>query len=69
VIFGDQQSKTEAPELRDRVVNLAFERGLLVLGASDRTVRLSPALAIARGQCDFALDTLEEWLALAMRED
>jgi 4-aminobutyrate aminotransferase-like enzyme len=31
-------------------------------------LRLSPALVITRGQCDFALDTLEECLTLAMRE-
>jgi 4-aminobutyrate aminotransferase len=68
-LVRDQQSKTRAPELRDRVVNLAFERGLLVLGAGDNTLRLSPALVITRDQCDFALDTLEECLALAMRED
>jgi 4-aminobutyrate aminotransferase len=67
-LVRDQQSKTKAPELRDRVVNLAFERGLLILGAGDNTLRLSPALVITRGQCDFALDTLEECLTLAMRE-
>jgi len=68
-LVRDQQSKTKAPELRDRVVDLAFERGLLVLGAGDNTLRLSPALVITRDQCDFALDTLEECLALAARED
>jgi 4-aminobutyrate aminotransferase len=68
-LVRDQASKTPAPELRDRVVDLAFERGLLVLGAGDSTIRLCPALVITRDQCDFALDTLEECLTLAMRED
>jgi 4-aminobutyrate aminotransferase len=68
-LVRDQQSKTKAPELRDRVVDLAFERGLLILGAGDNTLRLCPALVITRDQCDFALDTLEECLTLAMRED
>jgi 4-aminobutyrate aminotransferase len=49
--------------LRDRVVGMAFERGLLVLGAGDSTLRLSPPLIITRDQCDFAVDTLEECLA------
>ena len=62
-------SPSPSPELRDRVVDLAFERGLLILGAGDKTLRLSPALIITRDQCDFALDTLEESLSLAMRED
>jgi 4-aminobutyrate aminotransferase len=68
-LVRDQQSKTKAPELRDRVVNLAYERGLLILGAGDNTLRLSPALIVTRDQCDFALDTLEECLTLALRED
>jgi 4-aminobutyrate aminotransferase len=67
-LVRDQQSKTKAPELRDRVVSLAFERGLLILGAGDNTLRLSPPLVISRDQCDFALDTLEECLTQAMRE-
>ncbi|HLY19589.1 MAG TPA: aminotransferase class III-fold pyridoxal phosphate-dependent enzyme, partial [Bryobacteraceae bacterium] len=67
-LVRDQQSKTKAPELRDRVVDLAFARGLLILGAGDNTVRLCPPLIITRDQCDFALDTLEECLTLAMRE-
>ena len=67
-LVRDQQSKTKAPELRDRVVDLAFERGLLILGAGDNTLRLCPALIITRDQCDFALDTLEECLTLAMQE-
>jgi 4-aminobutyrate aminotransferase len=68
-LVRDQQSKTKAPELRDRVVDLAFDRGLLILGAGDSTLRLCPPLIISRDQCDFALDTLEECLTLAMRED
>ncbi len=66
-LVRDQASKTKAPELRDRVLDLAFERGLLVLGAGDNTLRLSPPLIISRDQCDFAVDTLEECLTLAMR--
>jgi len=67
-LVRDKQSKTKAPELRDRVVDLAFERGLLILGAGDNTLRFSPPLIISRDQCDFALDTLEECLALATRD-
>ena len=45
--------------------SMAFERGLLVLGAGDNTIRLCPPLVITRDQCDFALDTLEECLKTA----
>jgi 4-aminobutyrate aminotransferase len=58
----DQQTKQPAPELRNQVESMAFERGLLVLGCGASTLRLSPPLVINRDQADFALDTLEECL-------
>jgi 4-aminobutyrate aminotransferase len=61
-LVRDQRTKERAPQLRDRVVARAFERGLLVLGAGDNTIRLCPPLVIAREQCDFAIETLEECL-------
>ena len=64
-LVRDQATKERAPEMRDRVLNLAFERGLLVLGAGDNTIRLCSPLVIARDQCDFAIDTLEECLRAA----
>ena len=59
-LVHDQQTKERAPALRDRIVRLAFERGLLILGAGQNSVRLSPALVLSRDQADFALDTLEQ---------
>jgi 4-aminobutyrate aminotransferase len=61
-LVRDQRTKERAPELRDRIQALAFERGLLVLGAGRNTVRLCPPLVITRDQADFAVDTLEECL-------
>jgi 4-aminobutyrate aminotransferase len=58
----DQTTKERAPELRDRLVAMAFERGLLVLGAGRNVLRLCPPLIISRDQADFAIDTLEECL-------
>lgn len=66
-LVRDQSSRERAPELRDRLVRMAFERGLLVLGAGINTVRLSPPLTITAQQADFALDTLEECLRLLVR--
>ena len=65
-LVHDQQSKERAPELRDRLSTMAFERGLLVLGAGRNSIRLSPPLIITRDQADFAVDTLEECLKLAV---
>jgi 4-aminobutyrate aminotransferase len=64
-IVRDQQTRERAPELRDRIVQLAFERGLLVLGAGASSIRLSPPLMVTRDQADFAVDTLEECLRVA----
>jgi 4-aminobutyrate aminotransferase len=62
----DQRTREKAPQLRDRVVDLAFERGLLVLGAGENSIRLCPPLVVTRNQCDFAVDTLEECLKAAV---
>jgi 4-aminobutyrate aminotransferase len=67
-IVRDQQTREKAPRTRDRVSQLAFERGLLVLGAGDNSIRLCPPLVVTRDQCDFAVDTLEECLKLAGAE-
>jgi 4-aminobutyrate aminotransferase len=63
----DQTSRERAPEIRDQVERLAFERGVLVLGAGKNTIRLCPPLIVTRRQADFAIDTLEECLKLAQR--
>ena len=54
-LVRDQHTKERAPELRDRIQELAFERGLLVLGAGRNTIRLCPPLVITRDQADFAI--------------
>jgi 4-aminobutyrate aminotransferase len=61
-LVRDPNTKEKAAAERDRVIADAFERGLLVLGAGDNTVRLSPPLVITRDQCDCALEILEDSL-------
>jgi len=56
----DQKTKEPAPQLRNQVIHLAFERGLLVLGAGDSSLRLAPPLVIDQEQADFAIRTLDE---------
>ena len=56
----DQKTKEPAPQLRNQVIHLAFERGLLVLGAGDSSLRLAPPLVIDQEQADFAVRTLDE---------
>jgi 4-aminobutyrate aminotransferase len=61
----DQESRERAPDIRNRVEQMAFERGVLVLGAGANTIRLSPPLVITKDQADFAMETLEECIAAA----
>jgi 4-aminobutyrate aminotransferase len=65
-LVRDQRSLEKAPEVRDRIVQLAFERGLLVLGAGENVIRLSPPLTITPDQAAFALDTLEDCIQHAV---
>ncbi len=55
----NKETKERAPELRNELENLAFERGLLILGCGANSVRLCPPLVITKDQADFAIDTLE----------
>jgi 4-aminobutyrate aminotransferase len=61
-LVADKTSKDPAPELRDRLVQQAFHRGLLVLGCGKSTIRISPPLMISQEQADFAMDVLEQIL-------
>ncbi len=61
-IVRDQSTKERAPDLRDRIVQMCFERGLLVLGAGPNSIRLSPPLVITKDQADHVVDTIAECL-------
>jgi len=47
------------PELRDKIVVECFNRGLVIQGAGESSIRFSPPLIIDREQADFAVDTLD----------
>ena len=64
-LVKDQQTREPAGELRDRVVDLAFARGLLILGCGETTIRLCPPLIVNQHEADVALDILEECITAA----
>jgi 4-aminobutyrate aminotransferase len=66
-IVADQKTRAVAPDIRDRIVDSAFERGLLVLGCGETSIRLSPPLIVSQEQADVALDIFEECVAAASR--
>jgi 4-aminobutyrate aminotransferase len=68
-LVKDQKSREAVGAWRDRVVDLAFERGLLILGCGETTIRLAPPLILKQEEADVALDILEECIAIVEREN
>ncbi len=58
----NKETKERAPDLRDELESMAFERGLLILGCGANSIRLCPPLVITKDQANFAIDTLEACL-------
>ena len=67
-IVKDQQSREPAGAWRDRIVGLAFERGLLILGCGETSIRLAPPLIVNAEQAAIALDILEECVSKVEEE-
>jgi 4-aminobutyrate aminotransferase len=66
-IVQDKASRTPVGAMRDKIVDLAFERGLLILGCGETSVRLCPPLIVNQQEADVALDILEECIGLAAK--
>jgi 4-aminobutyrate aminotransferase len=64
----DQSTKEAAPQIRDRVVDLAFEYGLLTLGCGKSTIRISPPLNITEDEVVQGLAILEKAISLAEQD-
>jgi len=59
-IVRDQKTKERAKDLRDKVVNNAFYRGLLTLDSGENSIRMSPPLIIDEEQADCAIRIMED---------
>jgi 4-aminobutyrate aminotransferase len=65
-LVEDRESKTPATELRDKIVDLAFERGLLIMGCGKSALRIAPPLCITRDEMAEGLRLIEESLEAAL---
>jgi 4-aminobutyrate aminotransferase len=63
----DQATKKPAERLRDRIVDLAFEHGLLMLGCGKSTIRISPPLCLTQAEADQGLEIFDRVISLAER--
>ena len=61
----DRKSREPDAELRDQIIHLAFERGLLLLGCGKSSLRIAPALSISKGEIDEGLRMLEDAITFA----
>jgi 4-aminobutyrate aminotransferase len=64
----DRETREADHDLRDRITELAFERGLIMLGCGGNAIRISPPLNISRTEIDEGLKIFEQAITLAERE-
>jgi len=65
----EPETGVHAKQLRDTVVNTAFEKGILLLGAGSSTVRFLPPLNVTAAEIDVALDLFAAALSAATISD
>jgi 4-aminobutyrate aminotransferase len=63
----DKKTKEYAAAERDRIVQAAFERGVLFLGCGPSTIRIAPPLIVTKAEADAALDVLDESISVVER--
>jgi 4-aminobutyrate aminotransferase len=59
-IVKDRETKERAGDWRNKIVRKAFEKGLLLLGCGDNTIRFCPALTVTEEELDVCLGIFEE---------
>jgi 4-aminobutyrate aminotransferase len=66
-LVKDRQTKQRAIEERNALVQAAFRRGLLVLGAGKNALRLAPPLVLTKALADTVLQILDDALGEVRR--
>jgi 4-aminobutyrate aminotransferase len=64
----DKSSQEPFDSLRDRIVDLAFEHGILTLGCSKNVIRISPPLCINKAEIEEGIEILDEVIGIAEKE-
>jgi 4-aminobutyrate aminotransferase len=62
-LVKDKTTREPAAALRNRVETIAFEKGLMILGCGETSLRLCPPLIVSKEEATVALDILEEALS------
>lgn len=61
-LVKDRHTKERATGWRNRLIQEAFQRGLLLLGCGENTVRFCPALTVTAGEVDCCVEIFEQAL-------
>ncbi len=64
----DRETKEPSKEITDRVIELAFERGLLLLSCAKSVIRVAPPLSITKSEVDDGLKIFAETITVAEKE-
>jgi 4-aminobutyrate aminotransferase len=64
----DRRTKEIAPKLRDAIEDLAWKKGLMLLGCGRSTIRYIPPLLVNREQIDQAMDILDASIREALKQ-
>ncbi len=67
-LVKDKTTREPVTALRNRVEELAFERGLMILGCGETSIRLCPPLVVNEHEATVALDILEDVLTQVEKE-
>jgi 4-aminobutyrate aminotransferase len=61
-LVKDRHTKEPATKLRAAIIRRAFEKGLLILGCGENSIRFCPSLTVNRAEIDCCLDIFEQAL-------
>ena len=59
-LVQDRETRTSAKKWRDAVIRKAFQKGLLLLGCGENSIRFCPALTVSAEQIDECLSIFDE---------
>ena len=59
-LVKDRETKEPATEWRSRIIKKTFEKGLLLLGCGENSIRFSPSLTLTAKEIDVCLSIFEE---------
>jgi len=67
-LVKDKETREPVTELRNRVEAVAFEKGLVILGCGETSIRLCPPLIMSEDEAMVGLDILEDALTQVEQE-